>query len=272
MSVSAPPPASVPPAKSTPPAPATASPRPRPRVGELHDSGTVRKESVDADRWVATGLVKVTGDANLGEGKLNGTVSLGGRLTATRVEYRGVLDVDASVEASESVSGVGSLRVGSTVHAATADLKGTVRISGALTVDRALTVHGSLVAPSATVGELDLEGDAHIPGDLVGLRLDGYLKENSAFGTVRARSVKLRSKPPNLVEMMFFRRVTATVARIEADEVELEGVEAKFVRAPKITLGRGAHVTEYEGTIVKRHPSSRVGFESKSPPPYGLRR
>jgi hypothetical protein len=272
MSAAAPPPVSAPPPKTTPAAPAAPSPRPRPRVRELHDSGTIRKESVDADRWVATGLIKVTGDANLGEGKLDGTVSLGGRLSATRVQYRGVFDVDAAVEASESLSGVGSLRVGSTVHTATADLKGTVRVSGALTVDRALTVHGSLVAPSATVGELSLEGDARIPGDLVALRVDAYLKENSSFARVRARSVTLRAKPPNLVEKVFFRRVSVSVARIEADEVELEAVEAKFVRAPKITLGREAHVTEYEGTIVKRHPSSRVGFESKSPPPYGLRR
>ena len=272
MSAAAPPPVSVPPAKPAAPPPAAPPARPHPRLGELHDAGTVRKESVDVDRWFATGLVKVTGDTNVGQGNLDGTVILGGRLTATRVRYRGVLDVEGALEASENLSGVGSLRAGSTAHAGTADLKGTVRVLGALTVDRGLVLHGSLAAPSATVGELDLEGEAQVPGELVGLRLNAFLKEDSAFGTVRSRSVTIRGKPPNLVEKVFFRHLTVTVRRIEADVAELEGVDVTFVRAPKITLGRDAHVTEYEGTIVKQHASARVGFESKSRPPYGLRR
>jgi len=268
MSAAAPPPTSPP--KASPPAPA-ASP-PRPRIGELHDSGTLRRDSVDADRWFVTGLVKVTGDANLGEGTLDGTVSLGGRLAATRVHYRGVLEVGGTLETSGDITGAGSLRAGSTAHAGTADLKGTVRVLGALTVDRGLTVHGSLTAPSASVGELDLEGEVHVPGDLVGLRVNAFLKDDSAFGTVRAPSVTLRGRPLNLVEKVFFHHLTVTVKRVEADAAELEGVDVTFVRAPKITLGRDAHVTTYEGTIVKQHPSSRVGFESKSRPPYGLRR
>jgi len=270
VSAAAPPPTAAPPAK--PAAPAAPPARPRPRLGELHDSGTVRRDSVDADRWVATGLVKVTGDVNLGDGKLDGTISVGGRLSSTNVLYRGVLDVDGAVETGGALAGVGSLRIGSTVHTVTADLKGTVRLVGALRVDRAISLRGSLSTPSATVGELDLEGEAHIPGDLVGLRVRAFLKEDSEFGTVKARSVSLRGKPPNLVEKVFFRTLKVSVDRVEADEVELEGVDVEFVRAPKIVLGRAAHVTEYEGTIVERHPSSRVGFESKSRPPYGLRR
>lgn len=270
MSAATPAPAVVPSPKpaSTPPA----VPPPRPRLGELHDSGPVHRESVDADRWFATGLVKVTGDVHLGEGKLDGTVSLGGRLTATAVEYRGMLDVDGAVETSGSFAGAGTLRTGATFRAGTADLRGSAQIVGAVTVDRTLTVHGSLTAPSITVGELDLEGEAHVPGDLSGLAVAARLKEDSEFGTVRARSVRLLAKPPSLMEKVFFRTLTVTVDRVEADTVELEAVDAKFVRAPQITLGRSAHVTQYEGTIVKRHPSSRVGYESRSRPPYGLRR
>jgi hypothetical protein len=227
---------------------------------------------VDADRWVADGVVKVTGDVHLGDGKLGGTVSIGGKLSAATLEYRGTLDVDGAVDANGSLAGSGALRTGTTLHATTADLRGIVRISGAVTVDRTLTLRGSVAAPSATVGELDLEGEAHIPGDLVGTTIQIRLKKDSDFGTVRARSVVLNAKRPNLVDKVFFRTVSVKVARVEADSADLEGVDVHFVRAPQITLGPDAHVTEYEGTIVKQHPSSRVGFESKSPAPYGLRR
>ena len=180
--------------------------------------------------------------------------------------------MDGAVDANGKLAGSGALRTGGTLHATTADLRGIVRVSGAVSVDRGFTLHGSLAAPSATVGELDLEGEAHVPGDLFGTSLQVRLKESSTFGTVRARSVVLHAKRPNLVDKVFFHTVSVKVARVEADSVDLAGVDVKFVRAPQITLGPDAHVTEYEGTIVKRHPSSRVGFESKSPAPYGLRR
>jgi len=227
---------------------------------------------VDADRWVVNGLVKVTGEVHLGEGRLVGTVAIGGRLTTTDLHYRGALDVDGAMEANGTVAGSGALRTGATLHAAAADLRGSARVGGALTVDRVVTVRGNLACASAAVGELHLDGEAHIPGELGGLAITSRLTEDSSFGTIRARSVVLRAKRPNLVDKVFFRTVTVTVERVEAETAEFEGVDVAFVRCPQITLGPNGHVTEYEGTIVKRHPTSRVGFESKSPRPYGLRR
>ena len=267
-SVSAP----VPPSSSpSTPVPPTAPPT-RPRVGEIRDFGTVRKESVDADRWTARGTVKVTGDVHLGTGELDGVVSLAGKLTATGLRFRGTLDIGGAAAVSGTFTGSGSLRVGAPFHAGDAELKGTARLLGATSVDRALTVRGSLVTPSLAVGSLDLQGEAQVAGTLVATSVSARLTADSAFTTVRARSVSLRAKLPNLVEMVLGRRVTVTVQRVDADAVDLEGVDVEFVHAPQITLGRGAHVTEYEGTIVRRHPSSRVGYESKSKPPYGLSR
>ncbi|MGA7477134.1 MAG: hypothetical protein WBW47_08005 [Thermoplasmata archaeon] len=267
MSIASPP-VSVPTTSSAPAAPPTQPPRPR--VGEVRDSGTIRKESVDADRWTARGTVKVIRDVNLGQGTLDGTVSIGGKLTATGLEHRGTLDVGGAMDVRGTFRGSGTLRAGLTLHAIDADLKGAVRMLGATSVDHALTVRGSFAAPSLTVGELTLHGEAHVAGDIVGRSVSARLTADSAFGTIRAPSVDLRAKVPNLVEKVLGRRVIVTVQRIEADAVTLEAVNANFVHAPKITLGRDAHITEYEGTIVRRHPSSRVGFESKSRPPYGL--
>jgi hypothetical protein len=227
---------------------------------------------VDADRWTARGLVKVTGDANIGEGTVEGTVTVGGKLAANSVQYRGTVDVEGGVEIGGTIAGSGTLRTGQTLHAGDADLQGTVRAVGAMSVDRTLAMRGSLATPSLKVETLTFEGDAGIPGGLTGTSVSARLTADSTFGTIRARSVSLRARGPNLVEMFFWSRVHVRVDRIEAETAELEGVEVEFVHAPQITLGRNAHVTRYEGTIVKRHPSSRVGYESKSLPPYGLRR
>jgi phage-related tail protein len=238
----------------------------------VRDVGTVRKEAVDTDRWTVRGTVKVTGDVNLGQGTLEGVVSVGGKVAATGLAYHGTLDVGGAIDVRGPFTGSGSLRAGLTLHAVDADLKGTVRVLGATSVDHALTVRGSFVAPSLTVGELALHGEAQVPGDLVGHSVSARLMADSAFGTIRAPSVDLRARVPNLVEKVFWHRVTVTAQRVEADTVTLERVDVEFVRSSQITLGPGAHITEYEGTIVRRHPSSRVGFESKSRPPYGLRR
>jgi len=275
MSAASPPPSS-PPVPAPPPAsPATvppAAPPPRPRTGEVHDEGAVRRDSVDADRWVARGTVKVTGDVRVGSAQLGGTVSVGGKLTAGAVRSHGAFEVDGAVEVTGLLASSGNLRAESTVHAREGDLRGESHVAGALSVDRMLTVRGSLIAPSLAVGGLDLEGTAEVPGEVVALTVTAHFTNRSALGTVRAPSVRLRARVPNLVEKVFGREMAVTVRRVEAETAELEGVDVTFVRAPKIILGRDAHLTEYEGTIVKRHPSSRVGFESRSPRPYGLRR
>jgi hypothetical protein len=207
------------------------------------------------------------------DGALEGTVSLGGRLSATTLRYQGTVDVAGPVDLQGRLSGSGTIRAGSALHALETDLRGTVRLLGPVAVDRTMKVRGVLSAPSLTVGDLDLEGEMHAPGPTIAaVRVAAQFSGDSELGAVRSRSVSLRAKIPNLVEKVLGRRVTVTVDRVEADQVDLEAVDVKFVRAPQITLGRHAHVTQYEGTIVSRHPTSRVGFESRSPPPYGLSR
>ncbi|MGA8604272.1 MAG: hypothetical protein WB788_04305 [Thermoplasmata archaeon] len=270
MAAASPPPTSVP-VPSPPPAPAAAA-APRSRAGEIRDQGTIRRDSVDAAQWSARGAVKVTGDVNVGQAVTEGTVSIGGKLTANAFRSHGALEVEGPVEVAGSFAGSGQLRAALTLHAVEADLRGASHVLGAVTVDQTLTVHGNLSAPSLAVGAFQLNGTAEIPGDLVGRSVSAHFTNPSALGTVRASTVKLSAKLPNLVEKVLGRQMAVTVRRVEADTVVLEGVDVQFVRSPQISLGRAAHVTEYEGTIVRRHPSSRVGFESRSPRPYGLTR
>jgi len=214
----------------------------------------------------------VLGDVRVGEADLDGSVSIGGALAASEVVARGSLEVARAVEVAGRFSVTGNFRAPSSVHAVDAELRGDAQVVGALTVDRVGTFRGRLGAASLAVGALTLEGEADVPGEVRGYSVAIRFTDTSSVGPVVAKTVDIRARLPNLVEKVLGRDRQFTVQRVEADAVALEGVDVQFVRSPAITLGRGAHVTEYEGTIVRRHPTSRVGFESRSPRPYGLSR
>ena len=166
----------------------------------------------------------------------------------------------------------GNLRVRGIVHVGDGELRDRSRFDGAVRVDRALTVHGLFVAPSLKAGEFSLDDrrrDRRRGGRRSG---DGAVPGTSHIGSIQAKSVILRVRAPNPVEMVLGRNLAVPIARIEAEMVDLEGVNVRFVRAREIVLGRGTHVTELEGHVVRRHASARVGPESRSPPPHGLTR
>lgn len=251
---------------------AVAGTAPLPRDRLVRDRGSVRREEVRAGRWVAEGTVKVTRDVDAESAELQGLVSVGGRLTVGSVRARGTLEVEGAVELREHGRLQGDVRLAGPVHAAELELDGVGRLSGSLTVERTLTARGTLHAPSVTAGVVEVGGAVHIPGEVRALSATFHLTRSSDLGLVRARTVLVHARPPSLVDKVFFRDPTYRIDRIEADAVDLRGVDVGFVRGKSIVLGRDVHVTEAEGTIVRQHPSSLVGPESKSPPPYGLRR
>jgi len=277
MSTPPPPPSTAPspaPApRATPPVPAKpAPPPPPPRSGPIADRGVVRHDAVHTVRWTVDGTAKVIAETDAGTLEARGTVVVGGPLTADSGRVTGSLDVGGAVEVASTLVVDGHLRARSPVHAGDLELKGTARCAGDVRVDRTVSVRGTLTVPNLRGTDVDLEGATHIRGDVEATRVEARFEQDSEIGRILARSVRLRGRVPSLVDKAFFRHAIVTVDRIEADRVELEAVTVLFVRAPEIVLGREASVAEVEGKIVRRHPSSHLGPESKSPPPYGLRR
>ncbi len=236
------------------------------------ERGAVRHDSVRAAEWSIRGAAKVLGDVDVTRFTSSGDVSVGGRLRADRWDARGDLRLFGPVEVGGPWTGSGEVRAGATVHAGDLTFKGSVRIAQELTVDGTADLVGSLEVPSARVGVLRLTGAAQVPGEVASIQIALRLRETSRLGTLRGRRVEVRGRAPNPVEEALLKHVAVTVERIDAEEVVLEAVDVGFVHAERISLGRGAHVTTVEGTVVARHASATVGPESKSPPPYGLRR
>jgi len=266
--VPAPKPASGP---STAGKPATLAPPP-PRTGSVADQGVVRHETVHAERWTVAGTTKVVSEADAASIDARGTVAIGGALTADSCAVTGSLDVGGGIEVRTTLHVDGHLRGRSTVHTGALEVKGTARCGGAVRADQELTVRGALIAPSVRATALHLHGAADVPGDLEASTVEARFEEDSRIGRIVGSSIRLRGRVPTLVDKAFFRHATVTIERIEGQKVELEAVHVALVHAEEVVLGRDAHISELEGTVVRRHSTARVGPRSKSPPPYGLSR
>jgi len=275
MSTPAPPTSAPSPRPATPPVtppPPAAPPAPPPRQGRLDDRGVVRRDSVHAERWSVDGTAKVVGAADAGGVDVRGTAVIGAGFSSDSARVVGTLDVGAEIEVRTTLAVEGHLRTRGAVRAGDLELRGSGRVGGDVRSDRSLSVRGSVSAPNLRAATIDLEGSADVPGAIEADRVDGRFDRDSRLGRLSAREVRLRGHVPNVVDRALFRHVRVSVERIDAEHVELEAVTVLFVRAPEIVVGRDASVAEFDGKIVRRHPSSHLGPESKSTPPYGLRR
>jgi cytoskeletal protein CcmA (bactofilin family) len=221
--------------------------------------------------------VKVQGDVDVTSGTTAGLTSVGGKLTAGSFRSKGTLEVVGPTDVREELTLYGTVHLEGSVHAGSLDARGSLRFGGEVRVDRVLRVTGGLEAPAASVGVLDLTGTATVPGELTAIAaVRGRFRGDSEIGSIRARTVALSGPPPALIptllRIVFGGSGAVHVGRIEAESVVLSAVTVEFVRSPSISIGPGCHVREVEGTIVRQHPSSRVGPESRSPPPHGLSR
>ncbi|HTT14749.1 MAG TPA: hypothetical protein VMG81_03100 [Thermoplasmata archaeon] len=243
-----------------------------PRAGALDDQGVVRRENVHALRWRLHGAGKVVGAVDVGVARLDGTVSIGGAVSADSLTARGWLEVHATVDVHDLLRTDGTFRAAGAVHAGEAVVRGTTRLSAPLSVDGTLDARGTLEVPSLRATKLLVHGAVALPGTAEAPSIVLELPRDSRIGGLRGRSVSVRGKVPNVVEKVLQHTRHVAVDRIEADVVRLEAVDVEFVRSPALVLGRDCHVTTVEGTVARCHPSSAVGPRSQSPPPYGLRR
>jgi hypothetical protein len=227
---------------------------------------------VHALTWVTDGTVKVTGDVDVGDAKHAGALSVAGTVTADRFQCRGALDAGGALAISGNLTTETSFHATGPVQAKQASFSGTTRIVREVVVEGALTFKGQFAAASVRAGQFHGDGVVEVPGTMDAVDVDVRIRRDSHLGIIRARTVRLIHTPPNPIEWVLGRSTGTPVARIEADKAELEGVDVAFLRCPEVVLGRDAHVTEIEGTVVRRHASARVGPRSKTPAPYGLSR
>jgi len=242
-----------------------------PGGAEVRDRGIVRLESIRAARWSVDGTAKVARDVDVGDVTSRGALSIGGKLVASTFQGRGSVEVEGPVDVAATLSASGELRAAS-VHAGDLEFRGIFRCAGAIRVDRLASFRGSIETAEISAQVLQLEGGARVPGTLRATSVHARLKDSSELGTIVGGSVFVHARVPNIVDRVLLHTCTVTADRIEGEVVDLEGVDVDFVRSPRITLGRDCHVTRLEGTVVRQHPSSHVGPESRSPAPYGLRR
>ena len=252
--------------------PEVVAPPPRPRGGPVSDRGTVVHDEVRSIRWKLRGIAKVVHDVDVGAGDLRGTVVVGGPLLADELRLDGSLEVRGPVAVARRLRAQGSVDAGGNLRAAEAIVVGKLRVLGELELDGASRLRGTVRAGEIRAGPLELRGDVRVPGPIAAARFDATLSAGSRLGELRATELRLRGPAPNLVRRVLGPEAPVTVTRVEAETAALAGVRVGFVKAREIVLGPDAHVATVEGTVVRQHPTARLGPESWTPPPEGLRR
>jgi hypothetical protein len=233
----------------------------------LHDVDVTRHDSVRVREYTARETTKVLGDVEVKVGTIRTSLSVGGRLTATRFSSERSLEVAGPVRVGELFRLAGTANLDAGVEAGELQARGSLRIGKDLAVREHFSMVGRLdVGGSVKATTVDFRGRVAIAGGLEARIVDGRIEGPSRIGRIKAETVGIRARN------LFGARPTLTVDRIEAATVDLEGTEVEFVRAPTIRLGRHAHVVSFEGNVVHRHTTAHVGPESHSPRPHGLSR
>jgi cytoskeletal protein CcmA (bactofilin family) len=258
------------------PAPATlpevVAPPPRPRGGPVLERGTVVHDEVRSVLWRLHGIAKVVHDVDVGEGELHGRVIVGGPFLADELRLNGSLDVRGPVAVARRLRADGSIEAHAGLRAAGATVAGKLRVDGELELTAPARLRGSVRAALVRAGPLELRGEVQVPGVVRAERCVAELAPGSSIGEIRGTEVGLRGATPNVVRRVLGPVPPVTVGRVEAASVTIADVRVGLVKGREIVLGPRAHVTAVEGTIVRQHPTSRLGPESWTPPPHGLHR
>jgi len=254
-------------ASPSPTAPAPTAPPSLPRTGEIHDVGAVRRDSVRAQRWTTKGAAKVLGDAEADAADLSGLVSIRGSLSGGTVTTSGTLDVGGGVRLAGALTAAGTTTIGQDVLVHELHLSGSASVSGRVEVSGRCLWKGSLeVVQGVSAERVEFEGRGTIDGAVRAKEVEGRVRGVSRFGSIVADRVRIH-RPGRL-----FGDNHLEVLSIQANEVELEGVHAQYVKAERIAIGPGCQIAQADGTISRQHPSSHVGPAVRSPTPYGLTR
>ncbi|HEV2519732.1 MAG TPA: polymer-forming cytoskeletal protein [Thermoplasmata archaeon] len=270
-----------PPSPSAPPSVAPSAERgptdpAGPRPPWIRDDGASLRAQVIADRWSVRGAAKVTGNVEVDTVEIDGALSIGGTLRARRLTVHGAFEVLGMAQVAERVELRGPARFSQGFHAGDLDVEGALAVQGPLEVGGLAQIAGdATLAGDVHCGRLVGSGGLTVPGRLTADRIAFDLHRDSSIGTLLAGSVlftRPAAKLPFRLPFIGQERPILTALRIEAMEVQLEGVTAELVRAERISLGPGCHVARVIGPVVAVDPSSHVGPESRSPPPHGISR
>ncbi|MCI4321234.1 MAG: hypothetical protein L3K18_03380 [Thermoplasmata archaeon] len=246
-----------------PVAPAVPAPA---RVGDVVDDGVVRKVGVRAARWTVHGFAKVTGEVDVDTWVVEGTASVGGKVSASDVRASGTLELSADASVAHLLSLDGNAHVVRALHAGDIDAKGSLRVGGAVDVDRAVLWRGTLeVGGALKASRLAGEGRLEVTGAVAAKEVDLVLEQSSTVRSITAETVRVRVRHRPLREPPFL-----TAERIDADMVELEGVHLDYLRASQIIAGPGCQIARFDGRVVRKHPTARLGPSSISVRPHGL--
>jgi cytoskeletal protein CcmA (bactofilin family) len=234
----------------------------------------VVRPSLRVQSWSASGAVKVLGNVEVETARLSGDVSIGGTVDAGELRSSGQLDVSGAIRVRGRLELRGETHLRGSADAASVETSGIAILAGPLRARGLVHTTGTLeIGGPLSSAHLVGDGTIRVAGAIEATEVELRIHRVSHAASLRADRVRVtRAGLPMPIAIPGFPRPTLTVGRIDAQEVELQGVVCEYLHADRIHLGADCHVAYLDGVLVSRHPSARVGPESRSPAPYGLSR
>ncbi|MGI0052766.1 MAG: hypothetical protein ACRECR_00710, partial [Thermoplasmata archaeon] len=170
------------------PAPPVSPPVSPPLAAVIRDLGAVRRDRLRALEWTVAGAAKVLGPAEVGFARFNGSVSVGGDLTAEELTGRGELLVGGKGRFARTLSVAGTSRFLSDVSAGELLSRGRLEVAGGLSVTDAARVQGTFELTGALrAGTLTFAGSIRAGGPVTAGRVVGTIEGACRTGPIRAR-------------------------------------------------------------------------------------
>ncbi|HYK93091.1 MAG TPA: hypothetical protein VEY07_03500 [Thermoplasmata archaeon] len=246
----------------------TATPSAPPLTGDLRDTTAARRDSIRVQHYWSARAVKVLGDVDALSAEFRGVSSLSGRVSVDHLATHGEFEVAQAVVARSDATLRGSSTLGAGFSGGDLTVVGNFRSMGPVSLDGNAHVRGSLeVAGNLTARSLEFDGLLSVLGNVDAPIVKGRVRRLSRVGTLRSQHVRIVSGA-----LPFRIPAPLIIDRIEATEVEIAWVDCEYLRADRIRLGPGAHVTRLDGEVVRQHRSAFVGPRSWEPLPAGITR
>ncbi|MCI4366601.1 MAG: hypothetical protein L3K08_02495 [Thermoplasmata archaeon] len=215
------------------------------------------------------GRAKVTGPVELDAITVRGDLAIAGSAKVDRWDTDGHVSVEGAASGGGAWRCAGEHRFGAALTVESLDARGRLDVAGALTTTGAISVVGSIdVVGDVKGASVTWSGAAAISGEVRAGSIAITTIGPSKVGALRANSIRIAHKGGRFAA----NPAALEVLEIEGKEVHLAGVIAQHVKADRISVGPGCRLSQVDGTVVSRDPSSHIGPQSKTPRPYGLSR
>jgi cytoskeletal protein CcmA (bactofilin family) len=224
---------------------------------DLKISGSGQISGGVYNKVAISGSAKIDGDVKAQEVHNSGSLEAVGNINAKKMHSSGSTRVEGNIE-SDLLESSGSLKVTGKLLVRDLEASGSIT-AGAFQGDTVNTSGGVSFAKDVIAKSFTSSGSIDIGGTLNADKIKISINGESKVGEIKGKKIEIRR-----VLDIIFRNSRLTTDKIEGDEVAVENVNAKLIKARTVKIGSNCNIetVEYKETI-SVDSGAKVGKQEK---------